>query len=53
MGRAVAAPPPAAASAFMRATGMGRLMGCAMEVAGDNDYDDIVLGLGPTGISAI
>jgi hypothetical protein len=53
MGMAVAAPPPAAASAFMRATGMGRLGGCAMEVAGDDDFDDIVFVLRPTGISAI
>jgi len=30
---AVAVPPPSAASALIRATGMGRLMGCAMEVA--------------------
>jgi len=33
MGMAVAVPPPSAASAFMRATCMGRLGGCAMEVA--------------------
>ena len=53
MGMAVAAPPPSAASAFMIARGMGSLGVWAMEVAEDNDFDDIVVGLSPTGNSAI
>jgi hypothetical protein len=53
MGMAVAVPPPSAASALIRATGMGRLGVWAMEVAGDNDFDNIIFGLKPTGISAI
>ena len=53
MGMAVAVPPPSAASALIRATGMGRLGVWAMAVAGDNDFDDIIFGLKPTGISAI